>query len=162
MSRRPSLPEFAMSHRTFLLALALLTGLPGTASAGWWEDGNPGGTIRLSKLQDLQVSGKLTGYKLKGTHGRTVEVRLPRAQGLEQAIALPAGAWDEITLIVDGPLTVRSAQGKVQLEVDSLTVVLDDPEARQIHLEWSLPEGALGQGADALRRALEDGGVAAP
>ena len=153
-----------MSRPSALLALLVLSGLPGAAIAGWWEGGNPPDLRGTHGLQSLQVSGKVTGYKLKANHGRTVAVTLATPQGLDQPLTLPAGDWAELTLILDGPVTLVQGGVVVQLSVDTLTVVLDDPSARKVHLDWTLPQplSRLAADPDALIPALEDGGLASP
>lgn len=146
--------------RLSLLGLLLLTA---RAEAGFWEDG--GHDLRARAA--FQVSGAIRGYKLTNTHGRAVVVKLATPADLAAPLSLPAGPWAELTLLLDGPLTVASAEGQVRLEVDSITAPLSDPDARQIHLEWSLPEPLLGQlelpgAAPRLLSALQDGAVAAP
>ena len=145
-----------------ILTLLFVAGLPWSASAGIWEGGNPeGGDIR-GALKDLRVkmSGKINGFKLTGRHGRTVEVRLPRPQALDAPLVLPPGDWAEITLILEGPVTVRSALSVVQLDLESLTVALEDPEARVVQLDWTLPADPYDLDDDQLIVALEDGALA--
>lgn len=147
-----------------ILALLFIAGLSWSASAGVWEGGNPeGGDIR-GALKDLRVkmSGKISGFKLTGRHGRTVEVHLPRPQALDAPLVLPPGDWAEITLLLDGPVTVRSAHSLVQLEVETLTVVLEDTEARKVQLDWTVPADPYDLDDDQLIVALEDGGLAIP
>ena len=152
-----------MSRPSVLLALLVLSGLPGAAFAGWWETGNPPDVHGLHSAQKFQISGKVNGIKLKATHGRSRVVTLPAPVDLDQALSLPAGEWAEVTLLLDGPLTVTVDGRQVQLEVDSLTVVLEDPTARLVHLEWSLPDAPIRTwSADALIQALEDGAIARP
>ncbi len=154
-----------MFHRYLLLALLLVSALPTSASAGWTEVGNPGGSFR-GTFKDLQIrlSGSLKGFKVTGKHGKTEVVHLPRAQGLDQAISLPEGSWDEITLFLDGPVTVRASDGVIKLQVDSITVVLEDPDAAQVHLDWTLPADytSLRGSPTRLLQALEDGALARP
>ena len=45
-----------MSYRLHILALLLLSGLPSTASAGFWEGGNPGGDELRGTLKGLWPS----------------------------------------------------------------------------------------------------------
>lgn len=145
--------------------LLLLAALSGAAQAWVWEDGNPNG-VRGQIPARLSVQGRFTSYWLSGRHGRHVEVRLPRPARLDEPLALPAGDWADLTLVLDGPVTVATPGGPaVRLEVPALTVAIDDPEARNIHLEWTLPEGALsalGAGLTpvGLAEALQDGGLA--
>lgn len=151
-----------MSYRSLLLALLSLVGLPGIASAGVAGWGNPDDLH--GSLKDLQVrlSGKISGFKVTNKHGRTVEVRLPRLQSLDAPITLPAGEWAELTLVLDGPVTVRAGAAEVVLEVDALTVPLADPDAHRIHLDWTLPADRRALSTDALVTALQDGGLAVP
>ena len=152
-----------MSRRLSLLSLLLLSAWSGSASADWWETDNPPDVRGGYKLQDLRLQGKISGFKVKSTHGRTVTVTLPRSGGLDQPIALPKGEWAEITLILDGPLTLSAGGVTQTLQVHTLTVPLEDPEATQVHLDWTLPEGlGLDGDAAALISALEDGALARP
>ncbi len=145
--------------------LLLLAALSGAARAWIWEDGNPYGLMGKIPVR-LSVQGRFASYVLSGRHGRHLEVRLPRPARLDEPLALPAGDWADLTLVLDGPVTVATPGGSaVRLEVPALTVALDDPEAREIHLEWTLPEGALsalmaGVAPRGLAQALEDGGLA--
>ena len=149
-----------------ILALLLLSGLPSTASAGWWETGNPGGDELRGTFKGLglHLSGNITGFKVTDQHGRTSTVVLASPQGLSAPLDLPSGEWTEITVLLDGPVTVRSAGQAHQLKVDSLTVPLADPGASQVHLDWTLPEDLNLQttSAERLCQALEDGGLAVP
>lgn len=57
--------------------------------------------------------------------------------------------------------------GPVPVALTELTVVLEDPDAQEVHLEWSLPEGATaalrsGVVPTGLVLALEDGALAVP
>ncbi len=155
-----------MPYRPHILALLLLSGLPSTASAGWWETGNPGGDELRGTLKGLglHLSGKITGFKVTGKHGRTSTVYLASPQGLDAPLDLPSGDWAEITVLLDGPVTVRSGGTSVRLEVDSLTVPLADPDATQVTLDWTLPDGLdlRTVSAERLLHALEDGGLAIP
>lgn len=150
-----------MSRRSILLALLFMAGF-GTAVAGVIEVGNPGGAEFRGKLEGVRLAGKITGFKLTNKHGRTVMVRLPHPQSLETPISMPEGEWVEITLLLTGPVTVYSGATTVVLEVDSLTVPLGDPEAHEIHLDWTLPADLSALSGDALILALQDGGLATP
>ncbi len=146
--------------RLSLVGLLLLTA---PAQAGFWGDGGRDLHLRSS----LQVTGAIRGYKLTSTHGRTVVVKLATPADLAAPLTLPAGPWAELTLLLDGPVTVSAGETSLRLEVDTLTVSLTDPDARQVHLEWSLPEPLLAQiqrpdVAPLLLTALQDGAVAAP
>ena len=145
--------------RSAVIALLLVSAVPTSASAGWTEVGNPGGS-----LKGIGLSGKLTGFKVTGKHGKTEVVHLPRAQGLDQAIPLPECSWHEITLTLDGPVTVRAEEGVLKLQVDSITVALEDPDAAQVHLDWTLPadDTSLRGSPTRLLQALEDGALARP
>ena len=156
-----------MARRSrLLLSLGLLLALgalPGLAGAVIVETGNPPGLRDRQTLSGVTVKGWFSSYKLTGRHGRTVEVRLPRPQGLHEALALPAGDWTDLTLVLDGPVQV-SVMGAptVDVPLTELTVALHDPEAVEIHLEWSLSEGmisALRAGVEVhtLGQALQDG-----
>ena len=151
--------------RSAVIALLLVSALPTSASAGWTEVGNPGGSL-CGPFNDLQIrlSGSLKGFKVTGKHGKTEVVTLPRAQGLDKAIPLPEGSWDEITLTLDGPVTVRTEEGAIKLQVDSITVALEDPDAAQVHLDWTLPadDTSLRGSPARLLQALEDGALARP
>ena len=155
-----------MSYRLHILALLVLSAMPGSASAGWVETGNPGGDELRGTLKGLglHLSGKINGFKVTGKHGRTSTVYLASPQGLSAPLDLPAGEWAEITLLLDGPVTVGNGGRHRQLWVDSLTVPLADPDATQITLDWTLPEGLdlRTVSAERLLHALEDGGLAIP
>ena len=156
-----------MNERTLLLALLAVAASGGTASAGVTEWGNPGGDEFRGKLAGVRLAGKITGFKLTNKHGRTVQVRLPHPQSLETPISLPDGEWAEITLLLAGPVTVYSGASTVILEVDSLTVPLADPDANEVHLDWTLPADLIalspnGPSKAVLILALQDGGLATP
>ena len=153
-----------MAYRSLLVALLFGVGLPGVATARYTEWGNPGGDEFRGKLEGVRLAGKITGFKLTNKHGRTVMVRLPHPQSLETPISLPEGEWAEITLLLAGPVTVSSGATSVVLKVDSLTVPLEDPEAGEIHLDWTLSSDleAMNFDPDRLILALEDGGLAVP
>lgn len=137
MSRR-TLPRLALAWMVLLAPLGL-------AQAGIWQDGNPPGLRGRQAIPGLTVKGSFSSYKLTGRHGRTVTVRLPRPQGLNEALALPAGEWTDLTLVLDGPVAVEVPGAPVvAVSLGELTVALHDPAAQEIHLEWSLPEGLLG------------------
>lgn len=147
-----------MFRRLIIVTLLGLTGLTGTGFIEW---GNPGGDELRGGLKDLKIrlDGKLKGIKVTNKHGRSVVVH--RSQSLTAPITLPAGEWAEVTLLLDGPVTLRDDRSTVLLDVESLTVVVDDPEATEIHLEWTLPTALTAfRTDDALVRALEDGGLA--
>ena len=148
--------------RLVVIAFLFVTGMPGVASAGFTEWGNPE-DLRES-APEVQVAGRITGFKVTGKHGKTEVVHLPRAQGLDKAIPLPEGSWDEITLTLDGPVTVRAPDGVIKLQVDSLTIVLEDPDATEVHLDWTLPadDTSLWGTPARLLQALEDGALARP
>ena len=151
-----------MCHRSFLLALLFLTGMPGVASAGFTEWGNP--EDLRGTFNGIRLSGRLTGFKVTGKHGKSEVVALPRGTDLSRPLMLPEGTWHEITLLFDGPVTVRGLDDALTLQVDSLTVVLDDPDASRVHLDWTLPDdwSALSASPDRLLQALEDGALALP
>lgn len=155
-----------MSYRSHILALLVLSAMPGSASAGWVETGNPGGSELRGTFKGLglHLSGKINGFKVTGKHGRTAVVELDSPQGLGAPLDLPEGEWAEITLLLDGPITVRSGGVSVRLEVETLTVPLSDPDAAQVTLDWSLPDDLdlRTVSAERLRCALEDGGLAEP
>ena len=151
-------------------ALLLLGALSGLAYAGIWQDGNPPGVGGgRGTLSGVRLQGLIGGYKLKGGHGREVVVRLPRPVALTDALRLPMGpseGWADLTLELVGPVTVTApGASPVVLEVDSLTVALEDPDAREVQLDWTLSEGLIsalrvGVEVDNLAGALEDGGLA--
>ena len=87
-------------------ALLLLGALTGLAQAGIWQTGNPPGVIGRGALSGIRVQGWSTGIKLTGRHGRELVVRLPRPISLSEPIQLPEGDWADITLTLDGPVTV--------------------------------------------------------
>ena len=125
------------------------------------------GATDLRSRGTFQVSGAIRGYKLTNSHGRTVVVKLATPTDLAAPLTLPVGPWAELTLLLDGPVTVSAGETSLRLEVDSLTVSMEDPDARQIHLEWSLPDPLLTQlqlpGIEPLLlAALQAGAVAAP
>ena len=148
--------------------LILLGALSGVAHAWYWESGNPGGSPLRQPQLSFQVKGQVSSFKLTGRHGRQQVVRLPRPYDLQEALPLPAGDWVELTLVPRGPVRVEVAGGPpLALHVPELTVVLDDPAAREVHLEWSLPEGAwralqAGMEVAGLPDLLQDGAVAVP
>ncbi len=148
--------------RLAVFALVLLPLFSSSAEAGWVEWGNPE-DLRES-APEIQVAGRITGFKVTGKHGKSVVVTLPRAQGLDQPIPLPEGSWHEITLTLDGPVTVRTEEGAIKLQVDSITVALEDPDAAQVHLDWTLPadDTSLRASPTRLLQALEDGALARP
>jgi len=155
-----------MSLARALLLCTLATALVTPAArAGWWEN-NHGDDLR-PRSQTPAVSGSFRAYKLTSTHGRSVTVRLPRPLSLDEPLTLPAGEWATLTLVLDGPIHVDG----LSLELDTLTVPLEDPSAPVVHLEWSLPDELSdrllsGDTSTALRdrlaRALEDGAIATP
>lgn len=151
-----------MNKRTLILALLAVAASGGAASAGVTEWGNPGGDELRGKLAGVRVAGKITGFKVTSKHGRSVEVRLPHPASLEAPLTLPAGEWAEITLTLAGTVTARSGATALVLEVDSLTVPLEDPDSRQVQLGWTLPADPGTLSAEALILALQDGGLAAP
>ena len=146
------------------LPLLLLLGARiGVAHAGWTDHGNPP-SIRGQHIQAVRLTGQVTGIRLTGRHGRQVQVRLPRSYALTEAIPLPSGTWAELTLVLEGPVTLHLPDGDtLELQVDTLTVPLEDPSATSVHLDWTLPENA-GSPTDTagLRCAIEDGGLAVP
>lgn len=66
--------------RRFILAALLFAGLPGSASAGWWETGNPGGDELHGAPQAHPISapGPISGFKVIHRDGRAI--RVPRGQ----------------------------------------------------------------------------------
>lgn len=148
-----------------IVALALLMGV---ANAGYWEYGNPPGLHPREDRQALSLRGQVSGLKLSGRHGRTATVTLARPYSLDEALPLPAGHWDELTLVLEGPVTVALGSGPPHLlNARTLTVVLEDPDAASVVLDWSLPEGAwsalkAGVEVTGLPALLEDGALALP
>lgn len=154
-----------MSHRMLPFALLLVSAMPNPAGAGWTEVGNPGGTLHGTfKGSQFRLSGELKGFKVTGKHGKSKVVDLPRGTDLSRPLMLPEGTWHEITLLFDGPVTVRATDGAIKLQVDSLTVTLEDPDAHEVYLDWTLPDdwSALSASPDRLLQALEDGALARP
>ncbi len=153
-----------MTHRLPVL-IALCALLASIANAGIIIAGNPHTLHGQVGAMNVVVKGWVTGVKLTGRHGRTVTVVFPRALPLDGALPIPSGDWADLTLELAGPVTVSVEGRGVNLDVPSLTVALDEPDASQVHLEWSLPEGLLsaisaGMSPTALASALEDGGLA--
>ena len=151
-----------------LIAFASLTA-PCDAAAGWWSDDE--WHVRPTAGRTPHLSGAVRGYKLTSTTGRHRTVHLPQPAALDGTFTLPAGEWAELTLLLDGPVTVALGAAEVDLDLDALTVPLADPGAASVRLEWTLPEpladqlqrgGPSADLAEALARALEDGGLAAP
>ena len=141
--------------------LFALGALAGAANAGIVTNGNPE-SLRGQHIQSVRLSAQVSGIRLTGRHGRTVQVSLPRGTALTETIPLPRGDWADLTLVLDGLLTVTLPDGAaVQLQVDTLTVPMHDPEATSVTLDWTLPAGASTDPA-ALRQALQDGGLAVP
>lgn len=149
-----------------VLALALLSI---TAQAGSWEtsgDFRPRGSLMI------QVSGQIHSILVINRHGRAVPVPVPPGTRLGDTLALPPGDWAEITLILDGPLTVTvDGAAPVSLDLETVTVPLEDPEADSVVLDWSLPDALLARlhaGAPdpavraALTAAIRDGVIARP
>lgn len=153
-----------MTHRLpVLIALSALSA--SIADAGIIINGNPHTLHGQVGAMNVVVKGWVTGVKLTGRHGRTVAVAYPRALPLDGALPIPAGDWADLTVELEGPVTVSVDGGRVTVHVSSLTVALDEPDAAEVHLEWSLPEGLLsaisaGVSPTALETALEDGGIA--
>ena len=155
------------SRVPLLIAIGALTGL---AQAGIWENGNPPGLHGRQTVVGVQVKGWFSSFKLTGRHGRTVVVHLDRAQALTAPLDLPSGDWADLTLFLDGPVTVSAPDASpIRLDLTELSVPLDDPHATTIKLEWTLPDGllaALHAGVDPaalatpLAAALQDGGLA--
>ena len=132
------------------------------ARAGIGIVGNPE-SLRPKLVQNLVVKGWVSGVKLTGRHGRSVEVRLPRPVALDDTLSLPAGDWTDLTLSLTGPITVSvDGAAPILLELDALPVVMDDPGASVVQLQWSLPDGAALRSETELLRALEDGAIAVP
>ena len=151
-----------------LSTIAVLASSP-RASAGWWSDDE--WHIRSPLGHTPHLTGAIRGYKLTSTHGRQVTVLLPRPAALDGTLALPAGDWAELTLLLDGPVTLELGGVQVTLDLDALTVPLADPSASEIHLEWTLPEDLTarlerGERSETLSHqlglALQDGGLAMP
>lgn len=147
-----------------LFTLALTLSTSGPARAFWFDSAED---LRPRRDQRPAVTGSFRAYKLTSTHGRTLTVRLPRPAALNDALPLPAGEWAELTLILDGEVIVDG----VDLALETLTVPLADPEAHEVHLEWSLPAELserlhAGERTPALLEqlgvALADGGLATP
>lgn len=146
--------------------LLLFVLLSGAAHAGWIGLGDPDTLRPTRQSQSFQLSGAIRGFKLTDRHGREVHVPLPRPLPLDAPLSLPAGDWADITLTLDGPVTLRGSGGaEAQLPLESLTASLEDPDARLIRLEWTLPEALLDQLRDgrapeaALTVALQDGAL---
>ena len=130
------------------------------ARAFIWYDGSPGKIIAVPSHPTVRVSGWVRGIKLTSTTGREIIVKLPRPVPLDQPLTLPAGDWSDLTLILDGPLQVQVDQRPLYLTLPELVVPLDDPSAREIELDWSLPEGPLDPAT--LPALLQDGALARP
>ena len=151
---------------TLRLPLLLALGALSTAAHGVLINGNPYDLRGPVARGVLSVKGWTSAFKLTGRHGRSATVHLPRPYALDEALPLPAGDWAELTLILDGPVTVAVPGAPAQrLDLDTLTVPLDDPGAARVHLDWSLPEGLVsallaGTAPQGLDRALEDGALA--
>ena len=153
---------------TARFAFPLLAALvaPLSVSARVTSGGNPPGIRTDIERPQVEVRGWITGFKLTGRHGRTVEVKLPRPMELGERLALPVGPWSELTLRLSGPLQVQvSDAAPVKLWLESLEIPLEDPDATEVRLSWSLPEGAesalqAGLTPEGLGDLLQDGVLA--
>lgn len=82
---------------------------------------------------------------------------------LDAPLALPPGDWTDLELGFDAPVQVTLGDDAPALvALPTLLVPLEDPEARVVTLDWSLPEGAAqalqaGVVPNALAQALDDG-----
>ena len=154
-----------MTARSAFLLLAGLAA-PLVVHARVWSDGNPPGFHGDIERPQVEVRGWITGFKLTGRHGRSVEVKLPRPLELGERLELPAGPWSELTLRLSGPLEVQvSDAAPVTLWLESLVIPLEDPDATEVRLSWSLPEGMesallAGLSPDGLADLLQDGALA--
>ena len=154
-----------MTARRALSLLAILAA-PLAVQARIWSGGNPPGIHGDIERPQVEVRGWITGFKLTGRHGRSVEVKLPRPLELGERLELPTGPWSELTLRLSGPVEVQvSDAAPVKLWLESLVIPLEDPDATEVRLSWSLPEGAesallAGLTPDGLADLLQDGALA--
>ena len=153
-----------MSPRPLLL-LALFPWLD-LAEAAVAHTGNPPGLHEGLNRPAVELQGRIQGFKVVGRHGRTSKVSLSRTVGLDEPLQLPAGDWTELVLELEGPLTLRVAgSGTVQLWVEHLSVLLEEPGGGPVRLDWTLPDGAIsalqaGLVPVGLVGLLEDGALA--
>ena len=153
-----------MSPRPLLL-LALFPWLD-LAEAAVVHNGNPPGLHEGLNRPAVELQGRIQGFKVVGRHGRTSKVSLSRTVGLDEPLQLPAGDWTELVLELEGPLTLRVAgSGAVQLWVEHLSVLLEEPGGGPVRLDWTLPDGAIsalqaGLVPTGLVGLLEDGALA--
>lgn len=160
--------EFPMAPRiTLVLVLALL---PAAGQAGSISTGSKLQFRIAQNLQNVQATGHIRGLSVTNRHGRSMPVAVPPSAKLGDTLVLPPGDWAEITLTLDGPVVV-SVEGAAPISVDlgTLTVPLEDPEAGIVVLDWALPDAVVARlraGApdqavrEALIAAIRDGVIA--
>lgn len=111
------------------------------------------------------ASGEITAIRAVDLAGGVTEVPLDAPRSLDEPLEPPPGAV-ELELTLSGPLTLRSwsPRGPVTLTLDlpTLSVPLDDPDAETVRIELGLPEDPATLTAEQLAEQVSEGAVATP
>lgn len=150
-----------------LLALVFTPVLAQAGGVGDW------GTrpIRAQHTQRWSAQAQVSGVRWTTRTGRGTTVVLPRSVKPFEATPLvaPPGEWVELTLLLDGPMTLVGSALDWTLEIPEFTVILDEPVlgGAAVQLSLNLPEAGFptrvrpgGIDHDALVVAVEDGASA--
>lgn len=134
-----------MSPRLLGLSACLLLATP--ALAGGVSASNPVTHLRAPIRPQFALLGRFKLLYLVRPDGQRVPVPLPRPQPLDAPLAIPAGDWVELVLVLDGPAWLNPAGGApVALGLTELVVPIADPQEQARALVLDLPAGPLGGG----------------
>lgn len=153
-------------HHAALFALAAVLAGP-MARAGVMIGGSGPKlvTTHSSSLRNATLQGHIRSLVWTDRTGRTQRERAPAGLNLNDNASFlpPAGEWVELTLVLDGPVTLTGttpagAPLRLSAELGTWTVPLESPEDRSLVLDLELP--ALLASPAELARALRDGALA--
>lgn len=111
------------------------------------------------------ATGQISEIRAVDLAGGVTEVPLDAPRALDAPLEPPPGAV-ELELTLSGPLTLRSwsPRGPVTLTLDlpTLSVPLDDPDAETVRIELGLPEDPATLTAEQLSEQVSEGALATP
>ena len=111
------------------------------------------------------ATGQISAIRAIDLAGGVTEIPLDAPRSLDEPLEAPPGAV-ELELTLAGPLTLSAwtSRGPVTLALDlhTLSVPLDDPDAETVRIELALPENPEALAADQLSEQVREGAVATP
>lgn len=111
------------------------------------------------------ATGQISAIRAIDLAGGVTQVPLDAPRSLDEPLEPPPGAV-ELELTLAGPLTLRSWSSRdpvtLTLDLRTLSVPLDDPDAETVRIELVLPEDPATLAADQLSEQVREGAVATP